>query len=157
MEGLNLNVDLFRLLSSKDYLRAGFQRVKRNKGVAGIDGVTIEEFEQHLEQEITELHQELREWSYTPMPVKRVTIPKPGTTKVRILGIPSIRDRVLYASIKMVIEPLFEEGFSETSYGFRPGRSQKQAVAQACKIIESGKTWTVDIDLENFFDEINQD
>jgi RNA-directed DNA polymerase len=133
-------------------LREAFRRVAKNRGSPGIDGVTIEAFEQNLDQELEQLREGVLSWTYKPTPVKRVEIPKPGGG-IRLLGIPIIKDRVLHAAIKEVFEPLF----SEHSYGFRPGRNQRQAVETAQEIVKSGKEWVVDIDLSKFFDRINHD
>lgn len=142
---------------SKDQLTRAFKRVKVNKGAPGIDGQTVEEYGKKLGEEIEKLSNELEFWKYKPNPVLRVEIPKPGTTKTRKLGIPCVRDRVVQESIKMTIEARFEEGFSESSYGFRPNRSQKKALERAKEMVISGKQWIVDIDLDQFFDRINHD
>ena len=149
--------DLFELLTSPVQLREAWKRVKSNRGAAGVDGVTIDDFELKLGEEIKQLSDELRTWSYNPSPVRRVEIPKPGTTEKRKLGIPCVRDRVLHQSLKMVLEPYFEPKFSASSFGFRPGRGQQDAISQAKLLVDEGKDWCVDIDLEKFFDRINQD
>jgi RNA-directed DNA polymerase len=121
---------LFERLCSTDLLRVAFKAVKTNGGSPGVDGITIEKFEAALEEELTRLKAELISWSYKPKAVRRVEIPKPNGG-VRLLGVPCIRDRVVQASIKLILEPIFEPGFSESSYGFRPGRCQRQAVEAA--------------------------
>ncbi len=148
---------LFDDLCHVQALYQGFRAVRRNKGAPGIDGVTVYDFERYLDKELRQLSEELRNWTYRPMPVKRVEIPKPGNKGVRLLGLPSVRDRVVQATIKQLIEPLFEPLFSQHSYGFRPGRSQRQAVQAACDIVNSGKAYVVDIDLSKFFDRVHQD
>lgn len=149
---------LFEHLCDVDYLRAGFKAVKKNKGSPGIDGITIDEFESRLDEELAQLQKDLRNWSYQPQPVRRVDIPKPGKKdEFRMLGIPSVRDRTVQATLKILLEPIFEPLFSENSYGFRPGRSPRQAVEAAQQIVASGKTFCVDIDLSKFFDRVNQD
>ena len=138
-------------------LRAGFQQVKKNRGAAGIDGVSIEHFEARLDIALSQLQEELASWTYRPRPVRRVEIPKPGGRGVRLLGVPTVRDRVVQATLKELLEPLFEPHFSAHSYGFRPGRSQHQAVEAARQIVASGKPYIVDIDLSKFFDRIHHD
>jgi len=119
--------------------------------------VSVEDFGKGLDEELRALSRELQDWRYRPSPVKRVRIPKPGSTKERLLGVPCVRDRVLQYSIKMSLEGRFEEKFSDQSFGFRPGRSQKMAVSRAREWVREGREWVVDLDLENFFDEINHD
>lgn len=149
---------LFETLCSEAILYKGFQAVKRNKGAPGIDGQTVEAFEGNLGEELSQLIEELSNWTYKPKPVKRVAIPKPGKHKeMRELGIPCVGDRVVQAALKYLIEPILEPGFSDSSYGFRPGRNQQQAVQAAQKHVESGKEYVVDIDLSRFFDRINHD
>lgn len=160
MGGVNLfnyQQRLFERICSTEELQLAFKAVKRNGGAPGVDGVSIDEFEENLLQELSLLKKELESWTYESSPVRRVEIPKSGGAGVRLLGIPTTRDRVLYASIKAVIEPLFEPLFSESSYGFRPKRNQRQAVEAAQKIVQSGKEYTVDLDLSNFFDCISHD
>jgi RNA-directed DNA polymerase len=149
--------DLFREICALDTLREAFKAVKRNKGAPGIDGITIDEYGKNLEENLIQLKTEVESWKYRPTPVRRVEIPKPGGKGVRLLGVPIINDRVLHMAIKMVLEPILDPKFSGSSFGFRPGRSQQQAVQQAQKIVQSGKEFVVDIDLSKFFDRINHD
>jgi len=153
----DLNKSLFERIVSKENLAEAFRAVRRNKGAPGIDGVTVKEFETRLDEELGQLRKDLMDWSYEPKPVRRVEIPKPGNAGVRLLGVPCIRDRVLHTSIKAVLEPIFEAKFSEHSYGFRPGRSQRQAVEAAQQIVSAGKEYCVDIDLSKFFDRVQHD
>jgi len=122
-----------------------------------MDGVSIAEFEANLDEELSQLQQELSNWTYQPSPVRRVEIPKPDGKGVRLLGIPTVRDRVVQTTLKLLLEPIFDPHFSPNSYGFRPGRSQHQAVQAAQQIITSGKPYVVDIDLSKFFDRIHHD
>ena len=122
-----------------------------------MDGVTIDDFESRLDVELSQLQQELVNWTYQPKPVRRVDIPKPGSKGVRLLGVPTVRDRVVQATVKLLLEPCFDPQFSEHSYGFRPGRSQRLAVEAARQIVSSGKPYVVDIDLSKFFDRISHD
>jgi len=149
---------LFEQLCDIECLRAGFKAVKRNKGSAGIDKVSIADFEGNLDKELGQLKKEIEGWSYKPKAVRRVEIPKPGKgAGVRLLGVPCIRDRVVQSTVKQLLEPILDPLFSENSYGFRPGRSQKQAVTAALEIVKSGKEFTVDIDLSKFFDRVSHD
>jgi RNA-directed DNA polymerase len=160
MEQLETEVkaeDLFEEVLSYEQLDRAYRKVRANRGAPGIDGVTVEEFGDRLQEELTGLAQEVREWRYKPKAVKRVRIPKPGKKEPRLLGIPCVKDRVLQESIRQTLERIYEPGFSESSYGFRPGRSQKDAIQRARSLVEGGKKWVVDIDLEKFFDQINQD
>jgi group II intron reverse transcriptase/maturase len=154
---INDRENLFEVIVSLENLKLAFREVRKNKGAPGIDGKTIEKFEINLTGELTQLHQELISWSYKPMPVRRVEIPKPDGKGVRLLGVPTVRDRVLQASIKMILEPILEPTFSQSSYGFRPGHNQHQAILRAQSIVKSGKGFVVDIDLSKFFDRINHD
>jgi group II intron reverse transcriptase/maturase len=110
-----------------------------------------------LDEELSRLQQELSNWTYQPLPVRRVEIAKPDGKGVRLLGIPTVRDRVVQATMKLLLEPIFDPHFSPNSYGFRPGRSQHQAVEAAQRIVNSGKPYVVDIDLSKFFDRIHHD
>ena len=149
--------DLLEEICELYNLTEAFKAVKRNKGAPGVDGITITEYEKNLDQELRQLKQEVLSWSYKPTPVKRVEIPKPNGKGVRLLGIPIIKDRVLHMAIKRILEPLIDPIFSKNSYGFRPGRSQRNAVEAAREIVRSGKEYVVDIDLSKFFDRINHD
>lgn len=149
--------NLFESVSSEANLREAFQAVKRNKGAPGVDKVTIEAFEGRLDAELAQLAKDLREWRYVPQPVRRVEIPKADGKSMRQLGIPCVRDRVVQACLKEVLEPIFEPTFSQQSYGFRPGRNQAQAVEAARVTVCQGKRWVVDIDLSRFFDTISHD
>jgi group II intron reverse transcriptase/maturase len=131
--------------------------VKKNKGSPGVDGVTIAEFESRLIEELSQLKEELESWTYKPSPVRRVEIPKPGGKGIRLLGVPTVRDRVVHATLKELLEPIFEPLFSDHSYGFRPERNQRQAVEAAREIVAEGKPYVVDIDLSRFFDRIHHD
>jgi group II intron reverse transcriptase/maturase len=150
------DTSLFEETISLTQLHTAYAAVRANRGAPGIDGVTIEAFGDNLAEELTTLAQEVREWHYEPSPVRRVRIPKPDGGE-RLLGIPCIRDRVLQYSLKLTIESRFEKTFSESSYGFRPGRNQQQAIQAAKKFVDDGRNWVVDIDLEQFFDRINHD
>lgn len=153
----DVNKSLFERITSKENLAEAFRAVRRNKGAPGIDGISVDDFGLHLDEELGLLHQELMNWTYEPKPVRRVEIPKPGGEGVRLLGVPCIRDRVVQTSMKAVLEPIFEAKFSTNSYGFRPGRSQRHAVDAAQKIVSSGKEFVVDIDLSKFFDRVHHD
>jgi group II intron reverse transcriptase/maturase len=132
------------------------ERVERNGGAPGIDGMTVEELRPYLRGHWMELRGALDLQTYQPKPVRRVEIPKPDGG-VRLLGIPSVVDRFLQQAIAQVLTPLFESIFSPHSYGFRPGRSAHDAVKQAQEYVQAGYEWVVDIDLEKFFDRVNHD
>lgn len=147
----NYQSNLFERVCSLDELLLAFKAVKRNGGAPGIDGITIKEFEEGLDQRLLQLKKELESWTYQPKPVKQVDIPKPDGNGTRRLGIPCIRDRIVQASIKAILEPILDPLFSEHSYGFRPERNQWQAIRAAQRYAQSGKEYIVDIDLEKFF------
>lgn len=149
---------LFEKLCDQRNLRSGFKAVKKNGGSPGVDGVTIEEFDNRLEEELVQLQEALESWNYKPKPVRRVEIPKPGKgAGVRLLGVPCICDRVVHATLKLLLEPILDPTFSDHSYGFRPGCNQRQAVEAAQRIVKSGKEYVIDIDLSKFFDRVNHD
>lgn len=137
-------------------LRAAYKAVRSNGGSPGVDQISVEEFGLQREKNLTQLRKELQSWTYKPQPVKRVLIPKPCGKK-RPLGIPTVRDRVVQTAIKLILEPHYDPTFSSNSYGFRPGRSQKDALLKAKEIANEGKEWVVDLDLEKFFDRIQHD
>jgi RNA-directed DNA polymerase len=135
-------------------LQQAWKQVKRNKGSHGIDGVSVERFAARQEFYLQELHEALKEGRYQPLPVKRVWIPKTGGGK-RPLGIPAVKDRIVQAALKKVIEPIFESQFVSSSYGFRPQRGCKDALWKVDKHLKMGQTWVVDADLKSYFDTIS--
>ena len=138
-------------VASLRVLHASFERVKRNKGAAGIDHVTIHQFESNLEQELLKLHRSLLAGSYRPQEILRQWIPKPGGGQ-RPLGIPTVRDRVARGALRSVLEPIFEKDFAAHSYGFRPGRGCRDALRHVQDLLDKGFTWVVDADYRSFFD-----
>ena len=135
-------------------LRRAFERVKANGGAAGVDHVTVEEFERHLEANLAKLSRTLQDGSYRPQAIRRVWIPKPGSKEKRPLGIPTVRDRVVQAALRAVLEPIFERDFAAQSYGFRPNRGCKDALRRVDDLLKAGYSWVVDADLKSYFDEI---
>lgn len=133
-------------------LRKAFARVKANRGAAGVDHQTIEMFEQNLEINLEDLSRQLREGRYQPREVRRQWIEKLGSKEKRPLGIPTVRDRVVQASLRQVIEPIFEKEFAQHSYGFRPQRGCKDALRRVEVLLEEGYTEVVDADLKRYFD-----
>jgi RNA-directed DNA polymerase len=138
-------------------LQAAFWAVWRNKGAPGVDGQTVKQFDEHTEAELVRLREELHTRRYRRQPARRVWIPKLGTTEKRPLGIPAVRDRTVEAAVRQVIEPIFEGDFAEHSYGFRPGRGCREAVARVEELLNQGHTWCVDCDLKSYFDTIPHD
>ncbi len=134
-------------------LAAAWARVRANRGAAGVDGVSIERFAARDEVYLAELSTTLREGTYLPQPVKRVDIPK-GDGRTRPLGIPVVKDRIVQTAVKLAIEPIFEAAFRPTSYGFRPGRSCRDALREVDGLIAEGFSFVVDADLESYFDSI---
>jgi RNA-directed DNA polymerase len=135
-------------------LYTAWQAVKRNGGSAGTDHESIERFEERLDDKIAVLAEELRTEAYRPRPVKRVYIDKPGSPEKRPLGIPSVRDRVVQAAIRLVVEPIFERQFRPHSYGFRPNKGCKDALREVDRFLKAGYTHVVDADLKAYFDSI---
>jgi RNA-directed DNA polymerase len=135
-------------------LKEAMWRVKANKGSAGIDGMTVDELPDY--NELLVIREQLLSGTYMPQPVKRVEIPKPDGG-VRKLGIPTALDRLVQQAVMQVLQRQWDPTFSDSSYGFRPGRSTHQAVAQAQQYIAAGYGWVVDLDLEKFFDRVNHD
>jgi len=132
------------------------ERVIANRGSAGIDGMTVEELNEYLIKHYRELCESIRGGWYKPKPVKRVEIPKPDGGK-RLLGVPTVIDRMVQQAMVQVLQPVFERTFSDSSFGFRPGRSAHQAIGRAKKYYEEGHAYVVDLDLEKFFDTVNHD
>jgi len=137
-------------------LRAALKRVRENKGSPGIDGMTVDELPEYLKQHWPAIREQLFGGTYEPKPVRRVEIPKPDGG-MRQLGIPTVLDRFVQQAVQQVLQKQWDPTFSEHSYGFRPERSAKQAVAQAQQYIAEGYGWCVDFDLEKFFDRVNHD
>lgn len=137
-------------------LQAAWERVRSNGGSAGVDKESVKMFETRLQKRLERMHEQLREGTYEPMPVKRVWIPK-GGGKLRPLGVPTIIDRVVQTSLRNAIEPVFEHKFVSSSYGFRPGRGCKDALREVARGLKAGKTWVVDVDIEQYFDSIEHE
>jgi RNA-directed DNA polymerase len=135
-------------------LRKAFGRVQANGGAAGVDHVTVKEFERHLEANLGKLSRSLRDGSYRPQAIRRVWIPKPGSNEKRPLGIPTVRDRVVQAALRAALEPIFERDFAAQSYGFRPNRGCKDALRRVDTLLKAGFQWVVDADLKSYFDTI---
>lgn len=140
----------------RENLRKALRRVKKNRGSPGVDGMTVQQLPGYLCEHWPTIKEQLLRGAYKPQPVKRVEISKPGGG-VRRLGIPTVVDRFIQQAILQVLQARWDSTFSESSYGFRPGRSAHQAVAQAQIYLAEGYSWVVDIDLEKFFDRVNHD
>jgi RNA-directed DNA polymerase len=140
----------------KENLKEALRRVKANAGAAGVDGMTVKELSDFLRENWPRLKEQLLAGAYRPQPVRRVEIPKSGGG-MRKLGIPTVVDRFVQQAVLQVLQERWDPTFSEHSYGFRPGRSAHQAVAQAQEYIQQGYDWVVDLDLEKFFDRVNHD
>jgi len=149
-------VQLMEAVVERENMQAAWKRVEANKGAAGVDGMTVEALPAYLREHWPRIKAELLAGRYAPSPVRLVEIPKPGGG-LRPLGIPTVLDRLIQQALHQVMQPLFDPDFSESSYGFRPGRSAWQAVAQAREYVAGGRRWVVDLDLEKFFDRVNHD
>jgi retron-type reverse transcriptase len=132
-----------------DNLFTACERVVKNGGAAGVDGMTVKELEPYLVAHYRELRESIEGGWYKAQPVRRVEIPKPDGG-VRLLGVPTVIDRMVQQAVVQVLQPVFEQEFSDSSYGFRPGRSAQQAIQRAKGYYEEGYTWVVDLDLEKF-------
>jgi len=141
---------------ARDNMNRAYKRVKSNKGSHGVDGMKVGELLEHLKQHGDQIRQSILAGTYRPQAVRRVEIPKLDGG-VRLLGIPTVLDRVIQQAIAQVLSPIYEKKFSESSYGFRPNRNAHQAVKKSKEYIETGYTWTVDIDLARYFDTVNHD
>jgi group II intron reverse transcriptase/maturase len=137
-------------------MHSAYNRVRQNHGAPGIDGMTVQSLRPYLNEHWEHIRQELLGGTYRPRPVRRVEIPKPDGGQ-RLLGIPTVVDRLLQQALLQILTPIFNPGFSEMSFGFRPGRKAQQAVEQARRYITEGYDYVVDIDLEKFFDRVNHD
>ena len=150
------DVDLMSAVLARNNMLRAYDRVRRNKGAPGVDGMTVEALKPHLQAHWPEIKQQLLDGHYRPQPVRKVEIPK-HDGGVRMLGIPCVLDRLIQQALHQVLSPVFESTFSAHSYGFRPGRRAAQAVQQARTYMEEGRRWVVDVDLEQFFDRVNHD
>ena len=150
------DMELLEEILNPNNLNKAYKKVVANKGVAGVDGITVEEEFDYLKENGDRIRNQIRKRRYKPQPVKRVQIPKENG-KMRNLGIPTVTDRIIQQAIFQVISPIFEKQFNDNSFGFRPGRSCEQAVIKALEYLNDGYEWIVDIDLEKFFDTVNQD
>lgn len=148
--------NLMQQVCSRENLECALKRVVTNKGAPGIDNMKVEQLREWLRVNEDQLTKTLMGGTFKPQPVKRVEIPKP-TGGVRMLGIPVVIDRLVQQALLQVLSTVFEPYFSESSYGFRPGRSAHQAVLKAKEYVQEGREWVVDIDLEKFFDRVNHD
>ena len=151
-----LNEDLMASILTGDNLKAAYERVKANKGSPGVDGMSVDAFADHAQKHWSAIAEKLKTGTYQPGAIRGVSIPKPQGGE-RYLGIPTVQDRVIQQAIAQILSPVFESGFSEHSYGYRPGRSAHDAIGAARNHVLSGKTWVVDIDISAFFDEVNHD
>ena len=149
-------MELLEQILAKENLNQAYEKVKANKGVAGVDGITVYEVDEYIKENKEKLLSQIRKRKYKPQPVKRVQIPKENGKK-RNLGIPTVFDRIIQQAMVQILSPIFEKQFSDNSYGFRPNRSCEQAVIKALEYLNDGYEWIVDIDLEKFFDTVDQD
>src|SRR6266852_7841454 len=147
---------LMEEVCERENLKEALRQVKGNKGSAGVDGVTVDQLTDYLKQHWPMIREQLLNGTYEPKPVRRVEIPKPDGG-VRKLGIPTVLDRLIQQAVMQVLQRQWDSTFSDHSYGFRPGRSAHQAVAQAQQYIAAGYGWVIDLDLEKFFDRVNHD
>src|SRR5262252_7867715 len=148
---------LMEAVVERENMQAALQRVMSNRGAAGVDGMTVGELKPYLREEWKGIKEELLAGEYRPSAVLKVEIPKADGKGMRKLGIPTVVDRLIQQALHQVLSPIFEPEFSESSYGFRPGRSAHQAVRQAREYVAEGRRWVADLDLEKFFDRVNHD
>ncbi len=149
-EALGLMEEVLR----RENLKAAYRRVLRNGGSGGVDGRRVEDLKEQIRDEWPAVREALLSGTYEPSPVLKVEIPKPGGG-VRVLGIPTVMDRMIQQALLQVLTPIFDPTFSEDSYGFRPGRSAQQAVERAREHIAAGHRWVVDLDLEKFLETLS--
>ena len=149
-------MELLKRVLSQNNLGKALSKVKGNRGSGGVDGMGVKELPKHLKQHWLRINKEILNGQYLPLPVLGVEIPK-DNGGVRLLGIPTVTDRVIQQAIHQVLGPLYEPEFSEYSYGFRPGRNAHQALEQAKKYINEWYQEIIDLDLKSFFDKVNHD
>lgn len=150
------DMQLIERLVERENMRKAYAQVKKNKGAAGIDNMSVEALETYLKEHWLKIKEQLANGEYKPKPVKRVEIPKPDGG-IRKLGIPTVLDRLIQQGIYQILSPIFEPTFSRSSFGFRSGKSAQQAIIQAKEYQTGGRKWVVDMDLAKFFDEVNHD
>lgn len=155
-ESIPEEMKLIERMVERENMQRAYHRVMSNKGSAGVDKMPVEKLKPYLKENWPKIKEELLRGAYQPKPVRRVEIPKPNGG-VRQLGIPTVMDRMIQQALHQILSSIFDPTFSPNSYGFRPGKSAHQAVMQAKKYQAEGKSWVVDMDLEKFFDEVNQD
>lgn len=153
----NEAASLIEQVVRRENMQRAYERVVRNGGAPGADGITVEALGRHCREHWTRIRAELLDGSYQPQPVRKVEIPKPDGKGKRLLGIPCVIDRLIQQALLQVLQPLLDPNFSNASYGFRPGRSTHGAIAHARSHIEAGYRYVVDLDLEKFFDRVNHD
>lgn len=149
-------MELIDVITSKENLNSAYKKVMANKGAGGVDGMKVEELGAYIKENKDEIIQSIRNRTYMPKPVRRVYIPK-DNGKQRPLGIPTVLDRVIQQAVAQPIIEIYEEVFSDFSYGFRPERSCHDAIKQALEYLNEGYEWVIDIDIEQFFDKVNHD
>jgi len=152
----NSNMKLIEMILSEDNLKVAIKRVKSNKGVPGVDKMTVYEIDRYFEENMDDIKQSILDKKYKPQPVKRVYIPKPNG-KDRPLGIPTVRDRVIQQAIAQVLSNIYDGKFSDNSYGFRPNRSAHGAIIKTLEYLNEGYEWVIDLDIEAYFDTVNHD
>jgi len=151
------SAELMEEVCARENLMTAYKRVVGNGGAPGVDGMTVDDLWGWCQTHWTRIREELLSGVYEPQPVRRVEIPKPGGKGKRMLGIPTVLDRLIQQALLQVLTPVFDPTFSADSYGFRPGRSAHDAVRRACDHMAAGYRWVVDLDLEKFFDRVNHD
>ena len=147
---------LIEKITSEGNMELAISKVKRNKGASGIDNMPVDELDRYFEENGQAIRKEVREMKYQPMPVKRTHIPKSNGGK-RPLGIPTVKDRVIQQATAQQLSQLFDRGFSQYSYGFRPNRSAHQAIERVLLYLNEGYEWVIDMDIEKYFDTVNHD
>lgn len=149
-------MELMEMILSKENMEKAIKSVKSNKGASGVDKMTVNEIDDYFNKHMDEIKTNIMSKKYKPLPVRRVYIPKPNG-KERPLGIPAVKDRVVQQAVAQVLSAMYDEHFSEHSYGFRPNRSAKGAINEALLHLNEGYEWVVDLDIEKFFDKVNHD
>lgn len=150
-------MELMEAVVERENLKRAYARVMCNQGAAGIDGIPVAGLKGHLKVHWPHIKAALLAGRYQPEAVRPVSIPKPTGQGERILGIPTVTDRLIQQALHQVLSPIFDADFSEFSYGYRPGRDARQAVQQARHYVSDGRRWVVDLDLEQFFDRVNHE